>query len=1194
MIVAGVLLVLVLLFVVGGRGADTKEGFLTLDPPTQLAQRQQLQWEGERRYNDFARLQSTLAALPADQIQSAVQQAVPTPTSGTASLLSLLGSSSGLSGIDDGSGKSGPGVENTGLVQEKINFCESQKSLDCTQLNDPRMAECGICLDGGKNSKGNFHRGGMYISSDDQIRANEVSNSNGQPAVYQPTVGSCPAQNFVLMQPNCQARINQLACVQTPAATASNQCGQCYGSAPSGYSGTLFVGPKPAVYDAYLNVSHPGGHGGLTVTANGQTFSLGPSNAAVLNYTSLYLPGVQEGMNVQITLSGCPKVWAAWLSNRPNYDPSDATARTVSLDVGLQSMSPANAYELAGDQRAPAIQQAVNALGGGTVQSPNTVMWFMRRDEVVQPIITSAWYGATPNPSDGQGIDLTPYIKQLAGQAQDIPVSTESLQTTDPAYGTYKHLFITQDNGTVISAGEGNTIYQSRTTSNVVLNVTVPATLLGPMYADDAAACPSGPMVFTEIGAGLMGSHSCFKPDGSFNPNQYCLQEMFQGAGGSQQGAGWPGSDTAVAALLSAAATGLGVAQSAITLDQMTAWLNNLGSIANYGTDSAGNDAPFDTYKAACQFMLGFVPLNPCQGPSAATGPHTPECLDYLYRTSGDPSMDGVAVDPTSLPYNYCGPAGGFAPLNPDGSVNQGNVSMANQYGALANIRGFYQGLFNKSQDSSNFDNQAAAMRNCFGTNLQPPVTPPSACPPPAPDQWQCVSPGSLQQAEVFQVSVNGYTTPQSGAEAVCATYNARVATTAQLTAAQQAGADWCSTGWVSDSNTAMYPITTSTGPGCGGGGTGIMQWTPPSGNAAVNCYGVKPPFGTAQVLGFNQTRWNQSASATQSSSGQAQSIGVTGNGNAVFLDQGGLTTIAIGEDGVPWGTENSDDTIWTKYNNNLFGPWQQVGGALVQVDARDNNHIVGVNAGNIIYMWNGPAGWLNITAQSGGWQASWASMGTDGTFYCIGLDQHVYKFNGNGNNSTWSWVAGGVATQVSVGDANNVWCVNGQGYIYQLQGGGTNWKEMGAGQAIYTRVAVAADGSVAAVTNQGGVSLWNGSSFQPLQLPSQVGRVLNIGLSTQYLAITNQGNQIFWVALSDNSTFYAMREINRQIGDGPAGVQCLTGNGTDCFPFTSATDCGNWVNGDTTTFNGGAPQAITPPSGNLASLFDQKIRNSL
>ena len=1179
---------LVLLFIVGGRGSKSKEGFLTLDPQTQLAQRQSLQWEGERRYNDFARLQSTLASLPEDQVQAAVQQAVPTPTSGTASLLGLLGISR-LSGIDDGSGKSGPGVENTGLMQEKINFCESQKSLDCTQLNDPRMAECGICLDGGKDSMGNFHRGGLFISSDDQIRANEVSNSNGQPAAYQPTVGSCPAQNFVLMQPNCQARINQLACVQTPAATASNQCAQCYGSAPSGYTGTLFVGQKPATYDAYLNVSHPGGHGGLTVIANGQTFSLPPSNATVLNYTSLFLPSVQEGMNVQVTLSGCPKVWAAWLSNRPTYDPSDATARTVSIDIGIQSMSPANAYELAGDQRAPAIAEAVQALGGGTVQSPNTVMWFMRRDEVVQPIITSAWYGATPNPADGQGVDLTPYIKQLAGQAQDIPVSTESLQTTDPAYGTYKHLFITQDNGNTLNAGEGNTIYQSRTTSNVTFNVTVPATLLGPMYADDAAACPSGPMVFTEIGAGLMGSHSCFKPDGSFNPNQYCLQEMFQGAGGSQQGAGWPGSDGAVTALLQAAATGLGVAQSAITLDQMTAWLNNLGSIANYGTDSAGNDAPFDTYKAACQFMLGFVPLNPCQGPSAATGPHTAECLDYLYRTSGDPSMDGQAVDPTSLPYTYCGAQGSFAPLNADGSVNQGNVTMANQYGALANVRTFYQGLYNKSQDSSNFDNQAAAMRNCFGTNLQPPVTPPSACPPPAPDQWQCISPGSLQQAEVFQVSVNGYTTPQSGAEGVCATYNSRVATTAQLTAAQQAGADWCSTGWVSDNASAMYPTNTSTGPGCGG--PGVQVWTPGSGNAAVNCYGVKPPYGTAQVLPFNQSRWSQSVSAAGgSSSGQAQGVGTTPNGNPVFMDQGGLTTIAIGEDGVPWGTENSDNSIWTKYNNNLFGPWQQVSGLLVQVDARDNNHVVGVNVGNYMYQYVQGTGWVDLTSISNGWQAQWISMGSDGTIFCIGMDQGTYKYMGNGQ---WTLAAGGSgATQISVGDVNNVWCTTQSGNIFQLTPGG--WVQQDGGNGNYTRVAVAADGSVAAVTKQGTVSMWNGSSFQNFPLVSQIGSVLNIGLSTQFLAITNQANQIFYVSLSDSNTFYAMREINRQINDDAAGVQCLTGNGTDCFPFTSATDCSKWVNGDTTTFNGGAPSAITPPSSNLASLFDQKIRNSL
>lgn len=851
MIAAGVLLVLVLFFWIRRRGV---EGFASLDPTTALAQRQMLQAEGERRYNDLARLQSTLALLPDAQIEAALQQTVPVPTSQAPSLLGMLGMKA-HSGLDDGSNKGGAGVEQTGMVQSKISFCESITSVNCDMLSDPRMAECGFCHRDGTDSRGKGHRGGMYISADDQIRANEVSNATGTRAQYKPTIGTCDPKNFTLMSENCKARELQLQCQAAGAPTSSNQCGQCYGSAASSATGLLYMGVKPLGFSAYLNVSHPGGHGGLTVTANGQTFSLAPATAPVLNYTSLFLPGIQEGSQVQITLSGCPKVWAAWLSNRPTYDPSDTGARVVSFDIGLQSMSPANAYEIAGDKNAQPIAEAVAGLGGGTVQSPNTVMWFIRRDEVVNPIITSAWYGVTQNPADGQGVDVTPYVRQLAGQGQTITVMPESLSVSDPAFGTQKHLWITQDNGVVQSAVDGQSFDPSRTTSTVTFSVTVPATLIDPPFSDDLADCPSGPIVLTEIGAGLFGSHSCFKADGSFNPTQYCLQELFQSAGGSQQGSLWPGSDAAVAALMNAVAGAVGKTPTAVGLDDVTTWLNNQASIANYGRDSAGTDPGFDAYKSACQAMLGFVPLNPCQGPTATTGPHTPECLDYLYRTSGNASLDGVAVDPVTLPYAYCTQGGSVAPLNPDGSVNQGNITLANQYGAIANVRAFYQGIYNQSRDSSDFAQQAAALKQCTGAALEAPVTPPDACPPPASDEWQCMGPNEWKVPEVFQVSVAGV---QSDATATCAKYGAQVATTAQVAQAQQQSADWCSAGWVADGSTPVFPISTSTQSGCGNGSTGVIQSMPPSGQAGVNCYGVKPAQGTASdVLPFNQSMWS-------------------------------------------------------------------------------------------------------------------------------------------------------------------------------------------------------------------------------------------------------------------------------------------------------------------------------------------------
>jgi len=86
-------------------------------------------------------------------------------------------------------------------------------------------------------------------------------------------------------------------------------------------------------------------------------------------------------------------------------------------------------------------------------------------------------------------------------------------------------------------------------------------------------------------------------------------------------------------------------------------------------------------------------------------------------------------------------------------------------------------------------------------------------------------------------------------------------------------GAEWCSAGWVSDAANALYPMQAKV-EGCGYG-PGIQDygvgWLPSSdgskehekgnGNpatamATVNCFGKKPPSGTADIAPFNGAQW--------------------------------------------------------------------------------------------------------------------------------------------------------------------------------------------------------------------------------------------------------------------------------------------------------------------------------------------------
>jgi len=93
---------------------------------------------------------------------------------------------------------------------------------------------------------------------------------------------------------------------------------------------------------------------------------------------------------------------------------------------------------------------------------------------------------------------------------------------------------------------------------------------------------------------------------------------------------------------------------------------------------------------------------------------------------------------------------------------------------------------------------------------------------------------------EVFHIK--GYSHTKDQSESKCAEFaGAKVATREQLYQAQYAGADWCSTGWVQDESSALYPITTTLLQGCGGGTPGVKYYTPNSKKAGINCYGVKP-----------------------------------------------------------------------------------------------------------------------------------------------------------------------------------------------------------------------------------------------------------------------------------------------------------------------------------------------------------------
>ena len=121
---------------------------------------------------------------------------------------------------------------------------------------------------------------------------------------------------------------------------------------------------------------------------------------------------------------------------------------------------------------------------------------------------------------------------------------------------------------------------------------------------------------------------------------------------------------------------------------------------------------------------------------------------------------------------------------------------------------------------------------------------------------------------EVFWIGRGDLYSYSSKAEANEACINVgadRLATDAELVAAQQAGAQWCKCGWLQDTDDKKYPMQENLGGGCGNG-PGIKNCGS-SGTAGANCYGNKPSRNdmskTPTPLPFssktNAVSWSQS-----------------------------------------------------------------------------------------------------------------------------------------------------------------------------------------------------------------------------------------------------------------------------------------------------------------------------------------------
>ena len=369
------------------------------------------------------------------------------------------------------------------------------------------------------------------------------------------------------------------------------------------------------------------------------------------------------------------------------------------------------------------------------------------------------------------------------------------------------------------------------------------------MYDGDALTCDNGPIITKAASATFLESDPCF---GKANkPGSYkleCLQTRWVELGGTPQGTGWPGNQAA-ADKLQKDANG-----NPLDIDTIVDNLAPKIISALTGNDPNGKPLSLSEWNDLSMWATG-VPINtPCDGPNKDTGPLSKECLSYLYLNQGVNSHIGptyslqstqiASMKGQDTPNTYCQPGTSIDPNTPDG------FKFGQSLGGINAVKQTYDQINRMANDNTQMNaNRTQAVQQCYGVTLDLMSSPKK----PGPTQTFWVGPG--------------YDYTKDQAPQVCAKYGAQVANSNQLQEAFKYGADWCASGWVSDSDYAMYPITTRGGvAGCGRGSPSIVTWTPDTNKAGVNCYGPKPSiddYPENTILPFSETLWDQPAPGT-------------------------------------------------------------------------------------------------------------------------------------------------------------------------------------------------------------------------------------------------------------------------------------------------------------------------------------------
>lgn len=366
-LMALIVLIIVLVFVIPMVLSKKKEGFDTGISAFDSYSKNPSGYNdaGAKKYNPFASIQDvtvrnyakaetdTAIDTASNQLRAALtsSEIVVDPTSRT------------FEGVQSSAPALGVAPMNQVVVEAKK--CEALNSRDnCSALDDPKYANCGICVQSRetmfKNPNDKYKHGGLLVLPEDRRSAVAEHGSSPGPVQYSPTVGNCPPNYLFVDSASCKAAANRLDCAEAGQSGGFNKgrtsegkdvIGTKCAAAPIAGNDVFVYDPKNRSFDVNLRVLTPSGTGITQVTI------LDKASGRQLGYASNEKPGVAftvtaknvtEGQSVNVVVvqevphrnKGKAEVFQYAVNtqsrNAPSYNQTAATSTNVCQRIGAR------------------------------------------------------------------------------------------------------------------------------------------------------------------------------------------------------------------------------------------------------------------------------------------------------------------------------------------------------------------------------------------------------------------------------------------------------------------------------------------------------------------------------------------------------------------------------------------------------------------------------------------------------------------------------------------------------------------------------------------------------------------------------------------------------------------------------------------------------------------------------------------